>query len=81
MMAPASNTGLVEKAKSLANSKKLSKDCISAEVDCALVTSKNNMFVGVSIDCACGIGTCAEHGAIQNMLAKVPSQAFERARY
>src|SRR2546425_7669950 len=68
------NTELVERAKSLARPKKLSKDCVSAEVGCALITSKNNMFVGVSIDCACGIGTCAEHGAIQNMLASGESR-------
>jgi cytidine deaminase len=69
-----SSAELVEKTRSLARPKKLSKDCISAEVGCALVTSKNNMFVGVSIDCACGIGTCAEHGAIQNMLANGESR-------
>jgi cytidine deaminase len=68
-MAPAINAELVERARSLARPKKLSKDCISAEVGCALVTSKNSLFVGVSIDADCGIGTCAEHGAIQNMLA------------
>jgi cytidine deaminase len=73
-MPPASNTELVERAKSLARPKKLSKDCVSAEVGCALITSKNNMFVGVSIDADCGIGTCAEHGAIQNMLANGESR-------
>jgi cytidine deaminase len=74
VMASASSTELVEKAKSMAHAKKLSKDCVSAEVGCALVTSKNNMFVGVSIDADCGIGTCAEHGAIQNMLANGESR-------
>jgi cytidine deaminase len=74
VMPPASNTELVERAKSLARPKKLSKDCVSAEVGCALITSKNNLFVGVSLDCACGIGTCAEHGAIQNMLANGESR-------
>jgi cytidine deaminase len=73
-MVPTSKTGLVAKAKSLAHPKSLSKDCVSAEVGCALVTSKNNLFVGVSIDADCGIGTCAEHGAIQNMLANGESR-------
>jgi len=73
-MALASSVELVEKARSLARPKKLSKDCVSAEVGCALVTSKNNIFVGVSIDADCGIGTCAEHGAIQNMLASGESR-------
>jgi cytidine deaminase len=39
-----------------------------------VVTSKNNLFVGVSIDADCGIGTCVEHGAIQNMLASGESR-------
>ncbi len=68
VMASASGAELIERARSLARAKKLGKDCVSAEVGCALVTSKNNLFVGVSIDADCGIGTCAEHGAIQNML-------------
>jgi cytidine deaminase len=67
-MALATSAELIEKATSLAPPKKLSKDCISAKVGCALVTSKNNLFVGVSIDTDSGIATCAEHVAIQNML-------------
>ncbi len=35
-MAPVSGTELVERAKSLARSKKLSKDYVSAEVGCSL---------------------------------------------
>ena len=35
-------------------------DCRS----CALITDKDNVYVGVDIDTGCGMGFCAEHNAI-----------------
>lgn len=40
----------------------------SGSVGCALVTNKGNTYTGVCIDTACGMGFCAEHNAIGNMM-------------
>lgn len=37
-------------------------------VACALMTEKGNVYTGVSINAKCGIGFCAEHSAIADML-------------
>ncbi|MBD3304563.1 cytidine deaminase [Candidatus Woesearchaeota archaeon] len=37
-------------------------------VGAALISDKNNVFTGVSLDCYCGIGFCAEHSAIAEMV-------------
>lgn len=37
-------------------------------VACALLTDKGNVYTGVSINAKCGIGFCAEHAAIADML-------------
>lgn len=37
-------------------------------VACALMTDKGNVYTGVSINAKCGIGFCAEHSAIADML-------------
>jgi cytidine deaminase len=71
------NSDLIKKAQSLAHPTKLSNECKSAEVGCALVTEKGNSYIGVCFDCACGLGTCAEHGAIQNMLAHRESRVMK----
>ena len=60
---------MVTKAQSLAHTTKLTNDCSSGQVGCVLVTEKGNEFIGVSFYSASGLGTCAEHGAVQNMLA------------
>lgn len=60
---------LIKKAHNIAKEKKHSPECISGEVGCALVTDKGNVYFGVSIDCSCGIGFCAEHSAIASMVS------------
>ncbi len=50
------------------NSCKLSEQCIVASVGAALITNKGNIYTGISIDAACGIGFCAEHSAIAEMV-------------
>ncbi|MHB0874435.1 MAG: cytidine deaminase family protein [Anaerolineae bacterium] len=37
-------------------------------VGAALITDKGNVYTGICIDVACGIGFCAEHSAIAEML-------------
>jgi cytidine deaminase len=47
-------------AKSVINPRKLS-EC--AEVGAAILTQSGNVYTGVCIDTACGMGFCAEHAA------------------
>jgi len=61
---------LVERAAALAVERKLSSECVAAEVGCALRTAAGHVFEGVNIDCACGIGFCAEHSAIAAMVTQ-----------
>lgn len=37
-------------------------------VGSSLISSKGNIYSGVSIEALCGIGTCGEHSAISSML-------------
>ena len=62
------NEDLIKKAKEVVGEKKLSKEAVSGEVGAALVTDKGNVYVGVSLHAACGIGSCGEHTAIGAML-------------
>lgn len=39
-----------------------------------MVTDKGNVYTGVSIDCGCGIGFCAEHSAVASMLSNRESR-------
>jgi len=38
------------------------------DVGCALATDKGNVYLGVCIDTASGMGFCAEHNAIGSMI-------------
>ena len=51
-----------------------SKTCKSGSVGAALLTRAGNIYTGVCIDCACGIGFCAEHSAIADMLKRKESE-------
>lgn len=59
---------LIEKARSVPRRQKVPGGIIG-EVGCALITAKGNIFVGVSLHLCCGIGFCAEHSAIANMVS------------
>ena len=59
---------MLQKAKDIADIQKLSEEATSGEVESALVTTKGNMYTGVSIKAACGVGFCAEYGAVSNMV-------------
>ena len=59
---------LIERAKVLAKPKKVSGGIVK-EVGCALLTKKGEIFTGACLDLWCGIGFCAEHSAIANMIS------------
>lgn len=60
---------LVEEAQKALGEFKLSSDEYTAgSVAAALLSSKGNLYTGINIDVACGIGFCAEHAAVAQML-------------
>lgn len=61
-------TELTQLANQLVKPKKLSQNCYVGSVACALLTDKGNIYKGVSIDVPSGIGFCAEHAAIAQMV-------------
>lgn len=62
------NEELINKAKSIVKPKKMKHGFVVSDCGCALVTDKNNIYLGVSIDTCSGIGFCAEHSAIAAMI-------------
>lgn len=60
---------LIKKAKSLVSEKPVRGGFVKG-VGSVLVTEKGKMFLGVNLDLACGIGFCAEHTAIAQMITK-----------
>lgn len=59
---------LLEVAKKLAGDTVVSNYVRCGHVACALLTSTGNVYTGISINAKCGIGFCAEHSAIADML-------------
>jgi len=61
--------GLIERATAVARRRQLTDECTAGAVGAALLTSTGHVYTGVSISAASGIGFCAEHGAIAQMVA------------
>lgn len=59
---------LIEMAYKVTGEYKSNIHCLSGSVGAALVTKENNVYTGVCIDSPCGMGFCAEHAAIAEML-------------
>jgi cytidine deaminase len=60
---------LIEEAQKILGEYELSSSDYSAgSVAAALLTTDGNVYTGINIDVACGIGFCAEHSAIAEML-------------
>ena len=68
LMALISDEELIEKAKSVIKPRKIKHGFTVGDVGCALITDKCNVYVGVCIDTASGMGFCAEHSAIAAMV-------------
>lgn len=60
---------LIGMAKALVAAKEI-RGGVVKEVGCALVTENDRIFSGVSLDLVCGIGFCAEHTAISQMITQ-----------
>jgi len=66
---------LIEEAHKIVGKYQLSNADFSAgTVGAALLTVKGNVYTGIDIDVACGIGFCAEHSAIAEMLKNRETQ-------
>jgi len=65
-MTPAS---LIQTARQLVGRFPLAKpNLTAAAVGVALITDQGNLYTGINTDFYCGIGFCAEHAAIAEML-------------
>ena len=66
---------LIKEAHKIVGKYQLSNADFSAgTVGAALLTAKGNVYTGIDIDVACGIGFCAEHSAIAEMLKNRETQ-------
>jgi cytidine deaminase len=60
---------LIAEARRVLGKFSLVKPSISAGgVACALESASGRVYTGINLDLACGIGTCAEHAAIAELL-------------
>ena len=59
---------LYDRAKSVQGERKISPLMEAGSVGAAVLTDKGNIYTGICIDTACGMGMCAERNAIVNML-------------
>ena len=60
---------LVAQAQALVGEFSLTKPSLTAAaVGAALETSSGRIYTGINLDLACGIGFCAEHSAVAEML-------------
>lgn len=62
------NAKLIEAARSVCGEFEIGKDFRAGDVGAALLTSKGNIFTGICIDLTCGLGHCAEAGAVSEMI-------------
>lgn len=68
------NAELIRTAKEVARPRTLSGECSAGSVGAALLTEQGNVYLGVCIDAGCGIGFCAEHTAIAQMITRGESR-------
>lgn len=60
---------LIETARNLVGGFSLSREDFSAAtVGCAILSAKGNIYTGICVHLSCGIGFCAEHAAVAEML-------------
>lgn len=66
---PLDDAELIREAQRLVGEFALIKPSLTAgAVAAALVTEAGNLYTGINLDLACGIGFCAEHSAVAEML-------------
>ena len=68
------NIELIERARAVLCWRQLSDECAAGDVSAALVTAAGNIYTGISLSAACGIGFCAEYGAVAQMICNGESR-------
>ena len=58
---------LYEAAKSVIKPNEISSELYVGSVGAAVLTTKGNIYTGISIDTSCSLGMCAERNAISTM--------------
>jgi cytidine deaminase len=61
---------LVEAAKAVCGEFRLREDFSAGSVGAAIRTADGNVYTGICIDLACGLGFCAEVAAVAEMLKR-----------
>ena len=59
---------LIAAATAVQGEYRLRKDFFAASVGAALSSAAGKLYTGVCMDLACGVGFCAEHAAVAEML-------------
>jgi cytidine deaminase len=59
---------IISEATKLARPIKPSEECSAATVASAIISGLGNTYTGINVDFDCGIGFCAEHAAVAEML-------------
>jgi cytidine deaminase len=59
---------LIEAATAVCGAFRLRADFSAGSVGAAILTAKGNVYTGICIDLACGLGFCAEVAAVAEML-------------
>jgi len=59
---------LIGTAKALVGEFRTSDDCTAAGVAAAILSRSGRVYTGVCVDTHCGMGFCAEHAAVAEML-------------
>ena len=59
---------LIAIATALVGEFRTSEDCVAGGVAAAIVSRSGRVYTGVCVDTQCGLGFCAEHAAVAEML-------------
>src|SRR5688500_3935095 len=59
---------LIRQAHKLARPIRTSDDCSAGSVAAVIVSRSGNTYTGICLDFSCGLGFCAEHAAVAEML-------------
>ena len=65
---------LITKAAQLADEFRTSKNCTAGSVAAAVLSASGQVYTGICFDVQCGIGFCAEHAAVSEMLKSRESE-------
>ena len=68
MKATMKYTAIISQAHELARPLVTSEDCRAASVGAVITSASGRIYTGVCLDFGCGIGFCAEHAAVAEML-------------